>query len=143
MLYEVVWSLFVNGLYMTCLVKEIDYISYVVDPKRESLRIQIEDILYKRLFFDWGQIILDIVFFGLWNTILYSITERGLRDIVRLYNTSDRHLLVCTDNLNDKENSGFLRLRVHCVVVLWLRTIVRRSRCKRKVHQTLVYVRRL
>ena len=36
---------------MTCLVEEVGHISYVVDPERESSRIQIEDILYKRLFF--------------------------------------------------------------------------------------------
>ena len=60
----------------------------------------------------------DISFFGLENTTLYSITKDGLRDVVRLYSTSDRHFLVCTDSLNDKEDSGFLGLRVHCVVVL-------------------------
>ena len=59
-----------------------------------------------------------ISFFGLEDTILYSITKSGLRDVVRLYSTSDRHFLVCTNNLNDKENSGFLGLRVHCVIVL-------------------------
>ena len=103
---------------MTCLAEEVGHISYVVDPGRESSRIQVEDILYKRLFFGWGQIMLGIAFFGLWGTVLHSIAEGGLRDIVRLYNTSDRHLLVCTDNLDDKENSGFLELRVHRVVVL-------------------------
>ena len=128
---------------MTYLTEEVGHISYVVDPRRESLRIQIEDILYKRLFFGWGQIMLDIAFFGLWGTALHSIAEGGLRDIVRLCSTSDRHLLVCTDSLDDKENSGFLGLRVHRVVVLWLHTIVRRSRCGRKVCQTLVCVRRL
>ena len=117
-MYEVVWSLLVNGLYMTYLTEEVGHISYVVDPRRESSRIQIEDILYKRLFFDWGQIILDITFFGLWGTALYLIAEGGLRDIVRLYNTSNRHLLICTNNLDDKKNSGFLELRVYRIVVL-------------------------
>ena len=60
----------------------------------------------------------DISFFGLGDTTLYSITKSGLRDVVRLYSTSDRHFLVCMDNLNDKEDSGFLRLRVYCIVVL-------------------------
>ena len=60
----------------------------------------------------------DISFFDLGDTILHSITKDGLRDVVRLYSTSDRHFLVYTDSLNDKENSGFLGLRVHCVVVL-------------------------
>ena len=103
---------------MTCLTKEVGHISYVVDPERESLRIQIENILYKRLFFSWGQIMLDITFFDLWDTVLHSIAEGDLRDIVRLYNTLDQHLLVCTNNLDDKENSDFLRLRVYHVVVL-------------------------
>ena len=103
---------------MTYLTEEVGHISYVVDSGRESSRIQVEDILYKRLFFDWGQIMLDITFFGLWDTVLHSITERDLRDIVRLYNMSNRHLLVCTNNLNDKKNSDFLELRVYRVVVL-------------------------
>ena len=61
---------------------------------------------------------LNVASFGLRSTVLYSITEGGLRDVVRLYSTSDRHFLVCTDSLNGKEDSGFLRLGVHCVVVL-------------------------
>ena len=50
---------------MTYLTKKVDHISYVVNPRRESLQIQVEDILYKRLFFNWDQIMLDITFFGL------------------------------------------------------------------------------
>ena len=61
---------------------------------------------------------LDITFFGLRDTALYSIAESGSRDVVRLYSTSDRHFLVCTDSLDNKENPGFLGLRVHRVVVL-------------------------
>ena len=58
--------------------------------------------------------------------------------VVRLCNKSNRHFLVCTDNLDSKTNPGFLGLRVHCVVVLWLRMIVRRLQCRRKVHGMLV-----
>ena len=61
---------------------------------------------------------LNIVFFDLQSTALYSITKSDSRDVVRLYNTSNRHFLVCTNSLNSKENPGFLRLRVHRVVVL-------------------------
>ena len=60
----------------------------------------------------------NISFFDLKNIILYSITKSDLRDVVRLCSTSDRHFLVCTNSLNDKKNSGFLKLRVHCIVVL-------------------------
>ena len=61
---------------------------------------------------------LDVTFFGLRDTVLHSITESGSRDVVRLYNTSNRHFLVCTNSLDNKENPGFLELRVHCIVVL-------------------------
>ena len=61
---------------------------------------------------------LDIVIFGFRDTVLHSITKSGLRDVVRLYSTSNRHFLVRTNNLDDKKNSGFLRLRVHYIVVL-------------------------
>ena len=125
-LYEVVWSLFVNELHVTCLTEEIDHISYVVDSGRESLRIQIENMSYERLFFGQGQIILDVTIFGLRDTVLYLITKSGLRDVVRLYSISNRHFLIRTNSLNDKKNSNFLRLRVYYVVVLWLYTIVRR-----------------
>ena len=60
----------------------------------------------------------DISFFGLEDITLYSITKDGLRNVVRLCNTSDRHFLVCTNSLNDKEDSDFLKLRVYYVVVL-------------------------
>ena len=103
---------------MTCLTEEVGHISYVVDPERESSRIQIEDILYKCLFFDWDQIMLDITFFDLRGTVLYSIAKKDLRDIVRLYNISDRHFLVYTNSLNNKKNSDFLKLRVYYIVVL-------------------------
>ena len=98
---------------------------------------------YERLFFGQDQIMLDVTIFGLRGTALYSITKGGLRDVVRLYSTSNRHFLARTDSLDDKENSGFLGLRVHCVVVLWLRTTVRRSQCGRKVHGSLVCAGRL
>ena len=61
---------------------------------------------------------LDITFFGFRGTALYSITESSSRDVVRLYNTSHRHFLICMNSLNNKKNLGFLRLRVYCVVVL-------------------------
>ena len=73
---------------------------------------------YEYLFFDRGQIMLDITFFGLRGTTLHSITESDSRDVVRLYNTSDRHFLVYTDSLDNKQDPGFLGLRVHRVVVL-------------------------
>ena len=126
---------------MTCLVEEVDYISYIVNPGRESSRIQIEDMSYECLFFGRGQIMLGITFFGLRGIVLYSITESDSRNVVRLYNTSDRHFLVCTNSLDNKKNPGFLGLRVHRIVVLWLRTMVRRSWCKRKVDGTLVWTR--
>ena len=128
---------------MTYLVKKIDHISYIVNLERESSQIQIEDMSYECLFFNWGQIMLDITFFDLRGAALYSITESGSRDVVRLYNTSDRHFLICMNSLDNKENPDFLELRVHRVVVLWLRTMVRRSWCKRKVKETLVWTRRL
>ena len=128
---------------MTYLVKEVGHILYIVNPRREFLRIQIEDMSYECLFFDRGQIILDITFFGLRDTVLYSIMESDSRDVVRLYNTSDRHFLVCTNNLNNKKNLDFLRLRVHRVVVLWLCTMIRRLWCKRKVDGTFVWTRHL
>ena len=61
---------------------------------------------------------LDITFFDLRTTALYSIAESDSRDVVRSYSTSDRHFLVCTNSLDNKENPGLLRLRVHRVVVL-------------------------
>ena len=131
-LYKVVWSLLVNRLYITYLTKEVDYISYIVNPRRESLQIQVENMSYECLFFGRDQIMLDITFFDLRDTVLYSITKSGLRDVVRLYNTSDRYFLVCTDSLDNKKNPDFLRLRVHHVVVLWLRTMIRRSCVKEK-----------
>ena len=123
---------------MTCLIEKVGYISYVVDLKRESSRIQVENMLYERLFFDQSQIILNFTFFDLQDTVLHSIAEDGLRDVVRLYDTSDWHFLICMDNLDSKTNPDFLGLRVHCIVVLWLRTIVRRSQCERKVRGMLV-----
>ena len=103
---------------MTCLIEKVGHISYVVDPGRESLRIQVEDMSYERLFFGQGQIILNFTFFDLRDTVLYSITEDGLRDVIRLYSTSDPHFLVCTNNLDNKTNPDFLRLRVYRIVVL-------------------------
>ena len=103
---------------MTHLAEEIGHISYVVDPRRESSRIQIEDMSYERLFFGQGQIMLGFTFFGLRGIALHSIAENGLRNVVRLYSTSNRHFLICTNSLNNKKNPGFLRLRVHRVVVL-------------------------
>ena len=73
---------------------------------------------YERLFFSQDQIMLGITVFGLRDTVLYSITKSDLKDVVRLYSTSDRHFLTRTNNLNDKRNSDFLRLKVHYVVVL-------------------------
>ena len=61
---------------------------------------------------------LDVTIFSLRDTVFYSITKDGLRDVVRLYNTSDRHFLIRTNSLNNKENSDFLELRVYCIVVL-------------------------
>ena len=103
---------------MTHLTEEVGHISYVVNPGREFSRIQVEDMSYECLFFDQGQIMLGIAFFGLRDIVLYSIVESGSRDVVRLYNTSDGYFLVCTDSLNNKENPSFLGLRVHRVVVL-------------------------
>ena len=117
-LYEVVWPLLVDRLCMTCLVKKIGHILYVINPGRESLRIQVENISYERFFFSPSQIILSVAGFGLRSITLYSITEGGLRDVVRLYSASDRHFLICMNSLNGKEDSGFLRLGVHYVVVL-------------------------
>ena len=128
---------------MTCLTKKVDHISYIVDLGRESSWIQIEDMSYECLFFNRGQIMLDIAFFDLRDTVLYSITESGSRDVVRLYSTLDRHFLVCTNSLDNKENPGFLGLRVYRIVILWLCTMVRRSWCKRKVNETFVWTRRL
>ena len=82
---------------------------------------------------------LSVAVFGLRDTVLYSITKGGLRDVVCLYSTSNRHFLIRTDNLDDKKNSDFLELRVYCIIILWLRTIVRRLQCKRKVCGSLVY----
>ena len=117
-MYKVIWSLFVNRLYVIRLVEEVGHISYVVDSGRESSRIQIKDMSYERLFFGQGQIMLGFTFFGLRDTVLHSITEDGLRDVVRLYNTSDRYFLICTDSLDNKTNPDFLRLRVYRTVVL-------------------------
>ena len=103
---------------MTCFIEEVDHISYIVNSGRESLRIQVEDMSYECLFFDQDQIMLDIVFFDFRGTTLYSITESDSRDVVRLCSRSDRHFLVCTNNLDNKENPDFLGLRVHYIVVL-------------------------
>ena len=142
-LYKVVWSLLINKLYITYLIKKISYISYVVNLRREFSWVQVENISYECLLFGRDQIMLGITFFGLRDTALHSITESGSRDVVRLYNTSDWHFRIYTNNLNNKKNSGFFELRVHCVVVLWLRTIVRRSRNGRKMDGSLVWTGRL
>ena len=60
----------------------------------------------------------DNSFFGLKNTILYLIMKDGLRDVVRLYSISNRHFLIYINNLNNKEDSSFLKLRIHYVIVL-------------------------
>ena len=137
-MYKVVWSLFINRLYVIRLTEEIGHISYVVNSGREFLWIQIENMSYKYLFFSRDQIILNVTFFGLRDTILYSIIESNLKDVVRLYNTLNRHFLICTDSLDNKKNLDFLKLRVYCVVVLWLRTMVRRLQCRRIMNGTLV-----
>ena len=103
---------------MTCLIKKIDHISYIVNPRREFSRIQIENMSYECLFFNRGQIMLDITFFGLRDAVLYSIVESGSRDVIRLYNTSNRYFLICTNSLNNKKNPNFLRLKVHHIIIL-------------------------
>ena len=70
---------------------------------------------------------LGVTVFGLRGTALHSITKSDLRDVVRLYNISNRHFLIRMNNLDGKENSGFLELRVHSIVVLWLCTTIKRS----------------
>ena len=77
-----------------------------------------ENISYERFFFSPSQIILNITDFGLRNTILYSIAEGDLRNVVRLYSTSNRHFLVYTNSLNNKKNSNSLKLKIYYVVVL-------------------------
>ena len=61
---------------------------------------------------------LSVAVFGLRSTVLYLITKSGLRDVVRLYNTLNRHFLIYINNLNDKENFDFLKLRVYYIIVL-------------------------
>ena len=103
---------------MTRLIEEVGHISYVVNPERESSRIQVEDMSYECLFFDRGQIMLNITFFDLRGTVLYSIMESSSRDVVRLYSTSDRHFLIYTNSLGNKKNPDFLELRIYRIVVL-------------------------
>ena len=103
---------------MTHLTEKIDYISYIVNSRREFSRIQVEDMSYEYLFFNQDQIMLDITFFGLRDVALYLIVESDSKDVVRLYSTSNRHFLICTNSLNNKKNPGFLRLRIHYIIVL-------------------------
>ena len=103
---------------MIRLIKKVGYISYIINPRRESSRIQVEDMSYEYLFFNRGQIILNITFFGLRDVVLYSITENSSRDVVRLYSTSNRHFLIYTNNLDNKENLDFLKLRIYYIVIL-------------------------
>lgn len=142
-LYKVVQPLLADRLCVMRLVKKISYILYVVDIKRESSRIQIKNILYKCLFFNQNQIMLNIGFFGFRSTVLYLIAEADLKNIICLYSMSDRHFLIYINSLNDKKNSGFLELRPYFIIVLQLCTMIKRLRYKRKVRQTLVCARRL
>ena len=61
---------------------------------------------------------LDITFFDFRDITLYSIIKDDLRNVIRLYNTSDRHFLIYINNLNNKENSDFLKLKIYYIIML-------------------------
>ena len=60
----------------------------------------------------------NISFFDFEDTIIYLITKNDLRDVVRLYNILDRHFLIYINNLNNKKNSNFLRLKIYYIIIL-------------------------
>ena len=54
------------------------------------------------------------------SSALYSVTEGALRDTIRLRSASDGYFSARTDSLDGKDDSGFLGLHRHGVVVeLW------------------------
>ena len=89
-LYKAVYLLLADRLCTMYCKERIRYIFHTTDLGGESLRIQVENISYKRLFFTWGQIILGIANLGLRNTALYSIDEGYLKDVVSLCSSLGR-----------------------------------------------------
>ena len=69
---------------------------------------------------------LDITFFSLQDTVLDSIAKNDLRDVIHLYNTLNQYFLIYTNNLNNKKNSDFLKLKVYRIVILLLYMMIRK-----------------
>ena len=57
---------------------------------------------------------------------VYSIVERGFRDIIRLCSLLARQIFGCTNSFNGKDDSPFLGMYRYSVVVELLRVVVGR-----------------
>ncbi len=97
-----------------------------------------------RLFFGWGQIILNIAFFGFRSTAFHSVVEYWLWDVVRLCSTSDRQSTCCTECFNNKGDSAFLCLYGYIVVVeksrVEVKEVATRSESARDVYMCETYM---
>jgi hypothetical protein len=62
---------------------------------------------------------LGITFFSFGGDSVHSVTKGGFGNIVNLSSTSAGHFFSCMDSLNGKDDSGFLGLYRHDVVVVW------------------------
>jgi len=54
LLYEVVYLMFADVFRGICREEGIRHIFYIIDPGGKSLRIEVENVLYKRIFFNWS-----------------------------------------------------------------------------------------
>ena len=88
-LYEVVCLLGANRLHTMCCKEGICYIFYTTDLGQKSLHIQVKDILYKCIFFSWGQLVIAVISIGKERHALYLEADRAFRDVIRLCSTLD------------------------------------------------------
>ena len=81
-IYEAVCPHLADGQRATRREEGIRHIFHTTNPGRESSRIEVEDISYKRLFFGQSQIMSGVTRFGLQGTALHSVVEGAFGDVV-------------------------------------------------------------
>jgi len=69
---------------------------------------------------------------------VYLIIERGFRDIVHLYSLLVRQIFGHTNSFNSKDDSLFLGIYRHSVVVELLHVVVGRLQCGWKVRGLMI-----
>jgi len=74
-LYKAVCLLGAKGLRVMCREEGFRYIFYTTNLERKPLRIEVKDVLYKRLFFNWGYWITAITCLGLCDASVYSVAD--------------------------------------------------------------------